>query len=329
MPHFPPPQIPPPMKRFQRVPPAIFPPILGVLGLVAAWGHAVRVFALPSALVELASGMATLLFAVCTLAYAGKMVRRPRVVVEDCATLPGRTGIAAWCISMFVLAGLLAAYSVPVAMVCLVVGGISLLILAVTVLILRLQGRDKTGPMTPAMHLIFVAFILIPGAITAMNMRSAVVDWLVWYCLAAGVLITAMTIRPLLLAEGAPPMRPLQAIQLAPASFCAIAAFHTGQHALAGVCLVWAGVVLVLLIWRLRWLTEGPFTPFWSAFTFPVTALITAGLMGYDAFGLEILRILGGLILIAATLYIPVIAYRVLKLWSTGHLAAKTNAAIA
>ena len=329
MPHFPPPQIPPPMKRFQRVPPAIFQPILGVLGLVTAWGLAVRVFALPSALIELASGMACFLFAVCTLAYVGKILRRPRVVIEDCATLPGRTGIAAWCISMLVLAGILVAYSVPLALVCLAIGGTCLLILAVTVLILRLQGRDTTGPMTPAMHLIFVAFILIPGATTAMNMRSAAIDWLVWYCLAAGVLITAKTIRPLLFAEGAPPMRPLQTIQLAPASFCAIAAFHTGQHVMAGICLVWAGVVLALLIWRVRWLTEGPFTPFWSAFTFPVTALISAGLMGYEAFNLEFLRILGGLILIAATLYIPVIAYRVLKLWSTGVLAVKSNAAIA
>ena len=52
-------------------------------------------------------------------------------------------------------------------------------------------------------------------------------------------------------------------------------------------------------------------------------------LIGSQYFDMEVLRYLGAIVLVAATLYIPAIAYRVLKLWAKGMLAAKTNAAIA
>ena len=53
MPHFPPPpELPQPVARFHRVPPAIFPPVLGLLGLVAAWSRAVDVFGFPAAVVD-------------------------------------------------------------------------------------------------------------------------------------------------------------------------------------------------------------------------------------------------------------------------------------
>ena len=330
MPHFPPPpKLPPQMARFQRVPPAIFPPVLGLLGLVSAWGHATRVFSLPTAPVELATGAVTLLFAFCTIAYISKLMHRPGVVVEDLRTLPGRTGLAAWCIAMIVQAALLAALSPVVAKVLIGIGGVSLLAIALFVLPLRLRGTDTAGPITPAMHLVFVGFILIPGAAMPVKMGTDAMPWLIWYCTAAGLFITALTIRPLLFGEGAPPLRPLQAIQLAPASFVAIGAMLTEQFAMAGFALAWATLVAVLLLFRLRWLMEGGFSGFWSAFTFPVTALAGACLLCSEAFGLDSFRVAGGVILVATTLYIPVIAYKILKLWSNGTLGAKTNAAIA
>ncbi len=329
MPHFPPPQIPKPVARFQRVPPAIFPPVLGLLGLVSAWGQAVRLFHLNPGAVQMATGMVTLLFLFCTGCYLVKVTRRPGVIREDLGILPGRTGLAAWCISMIVQAGLLAPFAGSVAKLFLAIGGVCLLAIALFVLTLRLQRRDTTGPATPAMHLVFVGFILIPGAATAMAMTGPLLTGLIWYGFAAGLFLTILTIRPLLLAEGAPPLRPLQAIQLAPASFCAVGGIQTGQNGLAAVALIWAAVITVLLLVRIRWLTKGPFSGFWSAFTFPVTALVSAGLLGSEVFGLPLLRAISGLILVAATLYIPVIAWRILKLWSTGVLAAKTNAAIA
>ncbi|HRO14568.1 MAG TPA: hypothetical protein PLL33_05920, partial [Paracoccus sp. (in: a-proteobacteria)] len=47
-----------PPGLWRRVPPAVFPPILGALGLVLAWRGGVAAFALPPALADLLAGMA-------------------------------------------------------------------------------------------------------------------------------------------------------------------------------------------------------------------------------------------------------------------------------
>ena len=330
MTHFPPPpQLPARVGLFRRVPPAIFPAILGLLGLVATWRRAVEVFGIPAGIVEIAAGMVSLLFLYCLVAYGTKVILRPGVVLEDLKTLPGRTGLAALFIGLMVEAALLAPIGPGLAKAVLAVGIVGLLAIVFQVLPQRLRGTDTAGPITPAMHLVFVGFILVPGAAIPLGVGLRVMPWLIWYCLAAAVLITVLSIRPLLTGEGAPPLRPLQVIHLAPAGFVAGSALLTGQTLLAGVALCWAALLAAVFLVRLRWLTAGGFSGFWSAFTFPVTAFVGALLLGSEAFGMESLRIGGGLILVAATLYIPAIAYKVLKLWAKGMLAAKTNAAIA
>lgn len=330
MSHFPPPpQLAPKVGLFRRVPPAIFPALLGLLGLVAVWRRAVDVFGFPAPLVDLAAGMMTLLFAYCLVAYGAKFAFRPGAVMEDLRTLPGRTGLAALFIGLMVEAALLAPISPGVARACLAVGVAGLLAIALHVLPQRLRGTDTAGPITPAMHLVFVGFILVPFAALPLGVAVGAMPWLIRYCALAALVITALSIRPLLTGGGQPPLRPLQVIHLAPAGFVASSALLTGQALLGAVALGWAAVLAALFLIRIRWLTEGEFSGFWSAFTFPVTAFVGALLVAAQAFEMEALRYLGGILLVVATLYIPVIAYRVLKLWAKGVLAAKTNAAIA
>lgn len=330
MSHFPPPpQIPPKVGLFRRVPPAIFPAILGLLGLVAVWRRATEVFGVPQPFVDLAAGMVTLLFLFCLAAYLVKFTYRPSVLAEDLKTLPGRTGLAALFIGLMVEAAVLAPMSPGIATSMLGLGVLGLFAIALQVLPQRLRGTDTAGPITPAMHLVFVGFILIPGAAIPLRVAEGALPWVIWYCALAAVPITLLSIRPLITGEGQPPLRPLQVIHLAPAGFVATGAFMTGQPVLGGVALAWAFVLSALYLIRLRWLTEGEFSGFWSAFTFPVTAFAGALLAASQVLDLEALRYLGGIILVVATLYIPTIAYRVLKLWAKGVLAAKTNAAIA
>jgi tellurite resistance protein len=330
MSHFPPPpKVPPKVGLFRRVPPAIFPALLGLLGLVAVWRRASEVFGVPQALVDLAAGMVTLLFLYCIVAYGAKFMFRPSVVSEDLKTLPGRTGLAALFIGLMVEAAVLAPMAPAIATSMLGLGALGLLGIALHVLPQRLKGADSAGPITPAMHLVFVGFILIPGAAIPLRVAEGLLPWVIWYCALAAIPITALSIRPLLTGEGQPPLRPLQVIHLAPAGFVATGAFMTNQPVLGVVSLVWAMVLAAIYLMRLRWLTQGEFSGFWSAFTFPVTAFVGALLAASQVLEMEALGYLGGVILVAATLYIPAIAYRVLKLWAKGVLAAKTNAAIA
>ena len=330
MPHFPPPpELPRKAGLFRRVPPAIFPAVLGLLGLVASWRHAVAAFGLPSAAVEMASGMVTLVFLFCLVAYGAKVTLRPGAAAEDLRTLPGRTGIAALFIGMMVTAGLLADLSATVARVMLAAGFAGLAAVALAVLPGRLRGEDPAGPATPALHLVFVGFILAPGPAVSLAMGVGALPWLIWYCTLAAAFITFLTIPPLLTGAGAPPLRPLQVIHLAPPGFIAAGATATGQPLLAWAALAWASAVAVLLVVRIRWLTAGDFSGFWSAFTFPVTAFASALLLAYVETGFVPFRAAGGVLLVALTLYVPVIAAKILKLWAGGTLAAKTNASTA
>jgi tellurite resistance protein len=179
------------------------------------------------------------------------------------------------------------------------------------------------------MHLVFVGFVLIPGSALPLGIPATLVEALSLYCLISALFITALTIRPLVTGTGTPPLRPLQGIQLAPPAFLTSACVMTGHSTLATIALVWATAVAGLLTFRLRWLTEGGFSGFWSAFTFPVTAFAGALLLYSEMSGNEVARIAGGIVLIATTLYVPLIVYRVLRLWAAGTLAARTNASIA
>ena len=83
------------------------------------------------------------------------------------------------------------------------------------------------------------------------------------------------------------------------------------------------------LLVRARWMIAGGFSGFWSAFTFPATAFAGALMLYSQMSGIAALGIAGGIVLVAVTLYVPVIAYKILKLWAKGTLAVKTNASIA
>ena len=84
-------------------------------------------------------------------------------------------------------------------------------------------------------------------------------------------------------------------------------------------------LVMAIFLLRLRYLLAAGFSPMWGALTFPVAAF--ANLMLLLAIVGEPFRILGGLSLIAATLILPYIAYRILRLWAEGKLGPMTNAA--
>lgn len=330
MSHFPPPpQLPPKVGLFRRTPPAIFPAALGLLGLGIAWRRAVAVTGAPGGLVEAYLGGVTLVLAFCLMAYGAKVAFRPGVLREDAATLPGRTGLAALGMCLMAEGAVLAPYAAATARALIALGFGGLAVLALAVLPARLAGRDTSGPVTPALHLVFVGFIVAPLGAVPLGFAAGAMGWVVAGCAAAGVIVGALTLAPLVTGAAPEPLRPLQAIHLAPASLVATGAFLTGQPMLAEASLAVAAVLAALLLLRLRWLIAAGFSGFWSAFTFPVSAFAGALLLSGDVLAMPLLETAGALVLAGATLVTLPVAYRVMKLWAKGVLAAKTNAAIA
>jgi tellurite resistance protein len=173
----------------------------------------------------------------------------------------------------------------------------------------------------PGWHLSFVGFILAAPAAIALG-QDGLARGLFWATLPVAVAIWSLSGRQLWLRVPPAPLRPMLAIHLAPAALFAIVATGLGMGGFAMVFLLAMVLILVALGASARWITVTGFSPLWGAFTFPLTAAATAlmgqgGLVGW-----------AGLVLLAGALVlVPLVAWKVLKLWAGGQLAAKTNAA--
>jgi tellurite resistance protein len=116
------------------------------------------------------------------------------------------------------------------------------------------------------------------------------------------------------------PLRPMLAIHLAPASLFASVAALLGQGVLAQGFAALACIILFMLIISARWITAAGFSAMWGSFTFPLTACASALILtGWTAAGVVVLA--------AALGIVPIIAWKIMVLWGSGQLAARTNAA--
>lgn len=319
---YPPPEFPPRQPRlFARTPPAVFAPILGLLGLGLALRRGQAAFGWSEALADLMLGMAVLLWAFAVVAYLGKMMRRPGVMVEDMRVLPGRAGLAAASVGGMATAAALAPFAPGFAY------GILLGSLAVhgvqAALLLRqhLTAASEARGVSPADHLGFVGFIV--GGLAAASLgKLGLAEGLLWATLPVAIVIWGLSARQLWSRIPPAPLRPMLAIHLAPASLFASVAALVGQAEVAQGMMGLATLILIALLVASRWITESGFSPMWGALTFPLSAYAGAGFVVGGLWAPA-----GGIGLAAALIIVPVIAYRVLKLWPQGALGARTNAA--
>lgn len=325
---YPPPEFPPRrLPMFARMPPAVFPSVLGLLGLVLALkrtslalgeGGAGLVLA---GLADLAAGLAAGLWIFAAIAYGIKLARRPGVVMEDLRVLPGRAGLAAATVGGFALCAILAIYLPDVARLALPVAfalHAALVVLTICALIVAPpEGRD----VTPAWHLSFVGFIV--GALAAVPLGwTGLALGILGVTIALAIVIWGASLRQLLTRVPPAPLRPLLAIHLAPASLFASVAALLGLTPLANLALALGAAILLALIVTGRWITESGFSPLWGAFTFPLAAYASALILnGWVLTGCVVTAVALGVNLI--------IAWKVIRLWPKGTLAAKTNAATA
>lgn len=316
---------PPPPKPalFRGTPPALFPPILGLFGLGLGWRAGAGDFALPPGLGEAILGAVSALYLFALAAYLRKLVARPAVLAEDLRILPGRAGLGAMVLCLYLLAAAWLPYGAGLARGVLWLGLLAHVALLAVLVRVLLSGPPEQRRVTPVWHLNFVGFILAAGPALALGM-AGLAQTILWCALALALLIWGESARQFLRASVPAPLRPLLAIHLAPLAVIGTVAAGAGHDGLAAGLAVAAGAVLTVLALALRWLMAAGFSPFWGAFTFPLAA--TAGL--WLSLG-GVWRVPGGLALVAATLFIPWVAGRVLQLWAKGQLGPKTNAAVA
>jgi tellurite resistance protein len=278
---------------------------------------------IPGEAVELFLGGCTLLYLMMAVAYAAKLVRRPGVLHDELQVLPGRAGVAAAVLSMYLLAAVLAPYVPAAARVILLVGlGAHLALVGLSVLEL-IRAPAERRRVTPVWHLTYSGFVV--GALVAPGVGFAQLGFvLAWVGAASALLIWGASAEQFRRERVPAPLRPLLAIHLSPGAILGSIALEAGQPGLALGFAVFAAALLVAFAGSARWMLNAGFSPLWGALTFPVAA--TAQLWLAMGGGWQIA---GAAVLILATLGIPVIAFRVLRAWASGALAIKTNAAVA
>lgn len=319
---YPPPEFPPRRPRpFTRTPPAIFPVLLGLLGLALAVRAGSQRLDLPAGPGDTLAGIAVALWGFGALAYLGKLVRRPGVILDDMKAMPARAGIAAGTAGGMAAATLLAAFA-PVAAFWLLVAMLVAHGLVAALVLRVLAGLPSEGRVAnPGWHLVFVGFIVGAPAAVALGM-DGLARALFWTTVPVALLIWSVSAAQLFRRVPPAPLRPMLAIHIAPASLFATTAAATDQPALA---VAFAGLGLALLaalILGWAWVIEAGFSPLWGSVTFPVAALAGA-LLRLDGWWGS----LGTGLLSVAAVVVPVIAWRVLKLWPGNVLADRTGAA--
>jgi tellurite resistance protein len=312
-----------PRGLWRRTPPAIFPAIMGLFGLGLAWRRAAQAFGVPGEIGEAILGAVTLLFLFGVLAYLVKMLRRPKVVIEELRILPGRAGLGTAALSFYLLSMTALRYD-PAAAKLILYAGLALHgALVAALLYVYATGPAAQRRVTPVWHLNFVGFIIAALAATGVQLFGLA---LILFALTAlmAAFIWAVSLEQFVREDVPAPLRPLLAIHLSPVAVLGLVAAALEFEAVALGC---AGVAALLLGWmivRVFWLTEAGFSALWGAFTFPLAATASLWLT------------LGGVwkwpgvaALALATIIIPVIAWKVVQAWARGQLAIKTNAATA
>ena len=321
-PRFPAPQFPPHQpKLFASTPPAIFPPILGLLGLVLALRRAAAGTGFGAGFAELAAGAVLALWLAAVVAIKVKGLRRPGVLIEDMRPLPGRAGLAAASMSGMAAGAVIALYQPLIGLV-LLWGSLAAHAVLLALLVVSLSRQPRAAwRVNPTLHLSLVGFIVAAPALAQMGWSHSA-GVIFWVTLPLAVAIWVASVFDLARHVPPAPLRPLLAMHLSPAALLSITAMGLGWRDLGlGLAVLSAGLAVVLLAAG-RWITASGFSPMWGAFTFPLVAFASA-LLVQGGVAAEV----GLVVALAALGIVPVIAWKVLMLWPGNRLAQKTGAA--
>jgi len=313
---------------WRQTPPAIFPVCLGFMSLALGWRKAADVIpAISPDIGDLMLAASTGYFIWFLAFYLRKLTVRPMVLFEDMRTPPARAGIAAMAMSMMMLAAALLPLHVYVPQVWWT--GVAMQV-AASGIVLHALWRDPPQEryFTTFMYLTFVGPVVGPlaGIPLGYIWQSYA---LIYAALFAYVIVTIGILNSLWRNPLPPAFRPAMMIFLAPICLLALGFGGLGmEHVFTFFYWVGSAVALVLLF-RMRWMMQGGYTPVWAAFTFPIAAFLNVQVMAV-AKGHGIWAVTGvyaGLLI--GTPLILLIAYWSSMGWVTGELSQKSGAAIA
>lgn len=313
---------------WRATPPALFPPLLGFLGLGLACRRGADTLGLPGWASELILALGGSLFVLVLVAYAAKLAARPGALLDDLKPPPARGTVAAASMGLLLLAAALVPWAPALARGVWYLGLLAHAGAAAAVALVLWRGRAGGVPVTPALFLPFVGQVAAPLAGVPLGERLLSAAILIGSVLPAA-LIAVLAIPRLIRHAHPPPQRPAAMILIAPPALMGLGWGLLGQPVAFTLFFILAIIGFAFLILRARWMAAGGFNPGWGAFTFPLAALAGVTLMAEQLLPGAGAGPLGLLILLLAIAVTPYVLARTLLAWRAGTLGPATGAAVA
>ena len=312
---------------WHRTPPALFPCLLGLIGLGLAWRRAAEIWPVSPWMGEVILLSSSILFAVTFIFYIAKLSLRPSVLLDDLKVAPARGAVSAGSMCIMLISAAALPYSIMTALVLWWFSIVLHLVYLVCTIYSLTKVENVRATVTPPMVLPFVG--LIVAAISGPQFGYTGLSKLIVFATVPGfVFILYQSALNLKYTDIPIPVRAGFAAVLAPVSIYGIAAY--GLWSIDVFYILWGCAICCALLFLmfLPWLVKGGWNPGWGAFTFPLSSFAGIMLIGASSgFGLVAdIWAIGSLGF--ATVIVPYVVVKTYFFWASGKLAKATGAAI-
>lgn len=312
------------MSSIRNLPVATFATLMGSAGLTLAWEKGAEVFGLPKLVSEFLLVLTCLLLVLLSLSYLLKFANYPDAVKEEFNHPIKISFFPAFSIGLMLIAAALHQYQPLVALVLWGVGAALQLLLTLTLMNVWIhQTRTQVNHTTPAWFIPIVGNIIAP--IEAVSLGFIDVGWFYFSVgLVYWIVLKVLVFNRVLYHDPLPQnLLPTLFILVAPPAvgFIAYQRLSGGAYdAFAHILYYTALFLVLLLLTQIGRFARLPFFISWWAYSFPLAAFTVATMIMYQHTGNLFFEWLSGIMLIAITFLIAMLAWRTLAAALSGNL---------
>lgn len=312
---------------WRRTPPALFPCLLGFIGLGLAWRRAAEVWPVPPLIGEALLLVSCLLFMATGTCYHMKLCLRPSVIFEDLKVGPARGAVSAGSMCLMLYAAAMAPYFRELAQIFWWLAVLQHAGYMVCVTLALARSDTQLSDVNPTIILPYVGYILASVAGPALG-YATLSGFLLMATIPGCIFIIILSLVNLKRHGVNKALRPSYFIILAPFSIYSVGAYNIwpdSSYVIFWFLALFAGLCLFPF---LRWFFAGGWTPAWGAFTFPLSAFATVMLTGVQSDFGPMVEIISALSLGLASLVVPYVVWKTYRFWMIGKLAQATGASV-
>ncbi len=310
-----------------RTPPALFPCLLGFIGLGLAWRRAAEIWFVTPWIGEGILLVSCVLFMATGTFYHMKLSLRPSIIFDDLKVGPARGAVSAGSMCLMLYATALTPYMYELAQLCWWAAVLQHAAYMVCVTLSLAKSHTKLSEVNPTLILPFVGYIVASIGGPGLG-HTTLSGFFLMITIPGCLFIITISLINLRKYSINKTLRASYFIILAPLSIYGIGAFNIWPTEVYTVFWYIALICGLCMLPFLGWFSTGGWTPAWGAFTFPLSVFAGVMLTGAQShFGL--IADIGSVVSLGiATLVVPYVVWKTYRHWLEGKLAHSTGAVV-